>query len=116
MNEFPIEHQEEELETSETPEMVDLSEEIRAAISNKFGFEIPLEATQIDQKTLKLLLNLQQEPGEEGMWSVDDGKGGKKRYMVINSAVNFGKASLFNPPIREVLYSDQMDIETDRYR
>lgn len=109
MSEFSPEHHEETPETPETPETIGLSEEIRGAIEAKFGFKIPPEATQINKEMLNLLTNLKPQ-GEEGMWFVDDEKGGKKRYMVINSTVNFGNRSLFNPPIREVSYSEEMDL------
>jgi hypothetical protein len=97
-------------ETINTAELVDLSEDKRTIIENKFDLKIPSEAKVIDKEKFDLLIRLQKQ-AEEGMWI--DGEGGKK-YMETGSCVVM--AGKFIPPISEVLYDDVLEDVTSIYR
>lgn len=110
MNELPVVPQEVTQDVENATEL-NISDEVKKEIKDKFGWEIPPTCTQINTKTLDLLRRLQKKTGEEVMWH-DDQSG--KEYMETGSYIILGTS--FRPPITEVLYSDELKEETHIFR
>ncbi len=109
MNELPVISEEETQDIVNTTEL-NISDEVKKEIKDKFGWEIPPTCTQIDAKNLDLLRRLQK-AGEEGLWH-DDQSG--KEYMETGSYIILGTS--FRPPITEILYRDALKEETHTFR